>query len=415
MKRSRTTTLGLKHLAFFEAVGEAEENSPAARSATAGLLMLRLIDHWVLAGPVMVEPESVSVRSVRIAIMQLDAKDPSREVLLGLINAMQTVREVDVQPVLPRLFAYAGCLERRVELSLAVDVYSTIARLAEEDFDGDLLVDSFLRLGYCQRLLGSLSESETSYVTAGRIAARQKDLARALRSRIGAAIVMMARGNLPKAEELLAQIALESERVDCIAEAANALHVRSVVAQRRGEFDRAVGIAYEAFTLTPAPNERDLILGDIGACLISMGRFDAARDALMVLDATAASEIVRLNARVNLVALAARAGNDDLFRSSRARLEGVTLHAEAQVNLLIESARGLRRFGEPGTATALLEQARELAVQHGLNRSIFEAEEMLAQPAIADAQATSGGIREEHSDAAANVERELRKMALAVA
>ena len=65
MKRSRTASLGLEHLPFFEAVGEAEENSPKAYSATAGLLMLRLIDHWILAGPVMVEPESVSVKSVR--------------------------------------------------------------------------------------------------------------------------------------------------------------------------------------------------------------------------------------------------------------------------------------------------------------------------------------------------------------
>jgi len=139
MKRARTQSLGLKHLPFFEAVGESEENSAKAHSATAGLLMLRLIDHWVLAGPVMVEPESVSVRSVRNAIMQLEANDPSREVLLGMINAMQTVREVDIPPVLPRLFAYAGCLEKRAELKLAADVYGTIARLAEEEYDADLL------------------------------------------------------------------------------------------------------------------------------------------------------------------------------------------------------------------------------------------------------------------------------------
>jgi tetratricopeptide (TPR) repeat protein len=414
MKRSRTTTLGLKHLAFFEAVGEAKENSPKAQSATAGLLMLRLIDHWVLAGPVMVEPESVSVKSVRGAIMQLESTDPTREVLLGLVNVMQTVREVDIQPVLPRLFAYAGCLEKRAELTLASDVYGTIARLAEEDYDGDLLIDSFLRLGYCKRMLGELGDAESAYATAGRIAKRQKETARALRSQIGAAIVVMARGNLPKAEELLAQVALESERVDCISEAANALHAKSTVAQRRGEFGRAVEIAYEAFTRTSAPNERDLILGDIGAYFISMGRFDAARDALMILDATAASEIVRLNARVNMVALAARAGNRDMFESSRARLKLVTLHAEAHVNLLIESARGLRVFGEPETATALLEQAREFAVAHGLNRSIFEAEEMIAQPTLA-AHTKSDDIREERTDAATAVERELRRMALAVA
>ncbi len=414
MKRSRTTSPGLKHLAFFEAIGEVEENSPKAQSATAGLLMLRLIDHWVLAGPVMVEPESVSVRSVRHAIMQLQANDPSREVLLGMVNTMQTVREVDLQPILPRLFAYAGCLERRVELTLAADVYGTIARLADENFDADLLIDSFLRLGYCQRLMGTLGDAETSYANAGKVAKRQKETARALRSQIGTAIVVMTRGNLPKAEEILAQvIALDSERADCFEETSKALHVRSVVAMRRGDLGRAVAFAYNAFTLTQAPSERDLILGDISAYFISMRRFDAARDALMILDATAASEIVRLNARVNMVALAARAENEELFRSARARLEGVALHAEAEVNFLIETARGLECFGEIDNATELLKKARALATEHGLNRSVFEAEEMLSRPAATRRPAIEE-FSVEHSDASTDVERELRKMALAV-
>jgi tetratricopeptide (TPR) repeat protein len=414
MKRSRTTTLGLKHLAFFEAVGEAKENSPKAQSATAGLLMLRLIDHWVLAGPVMVEPESVSVKSVRSAIMQLEATDPTREVLLGLVNAMQTVREVDIQPVLPRLFAYAGCLEKRVELTLAADVYGTIARLAEEDFDGDLLIDSFLRLGYCKRMLGELGDAEASYAMAGKIAKRQKDTARALRSQIGSATVVMMRGNLPKAEELLAKVATDSEFADCTEVTSNALHVRSVVAHRRGEIGRAVCLAYDALRCTALPNDRDRILADIGAYFIVMERFEAAHDALMILEATASTTLVRLQARINMVALAARAGYKDLFASSRTRLEGVTLPPENRVNFLIESARGLRLFGEPEVARGLLEQALELAIEHEFNRSIFEAEEMLAERAV-EANTQSGGIRFEQSEATAGVELELRKLALAVA
>jgi hypothetical protein len=414
MKRSRTATLGLKHLAFFEAVGESEENSSKAHAATAGLLILRLIDHWILAGPVMVEPESVSVRSVRNAIMQLESKDPSREVLLGLINAMQTVREVDIQPVLPRLFAYAGCLEKRAELTLAADVYGTIARLGEEDFDGDLLIDSFLRLGYCQRMMGVLDDAEGSYVAAGKIAKRQKHTARALRSQIGIAIVVMSRGNVPKAEQLLAEIALESERADCVEEHARALHVQASVAYRRGSLGGAVRFAYEALRRTMAPNERDLILGDIGGYLVMMDRFDSARDALMILEATGTTEVVRLNARVNMVALAARAGDAALFASARAKLDGISLPAEAEVNYLIESARGLRRFGDAAAAVSLLESARDLAVEHNLNRSVFEAEEMLAdRNTTADEQ--NGGIRVGDADTAAEVEQELRKMALAVA
>jgi hypothetical protein len=412
MKRSRAATLGLKHLAFFEAVGEAEENSSKAHAATAGLLMLRLIDHWILAGPVMVEPESVSVRSVRHAIMQLESKDPSREVLLGLINAMQTVREVDIQPVLPRLFAYAGCLEKRAELTLAADVYGTIARLGEEDFDGDLLIDSFLRLGYCQRMMGALAEAETTYTAAGKIAKRRKETARALRSQIGNALVVMVRGNLPRAEEMLAGIIDESTQARCVEVASNALHVRSAVAQRRGDMGRAVCLAYEALQCTALPNERDAILGDIGAYFVVMNRFDAARDALMVLEATATTELYRVNARVNMVSLAARAGDRALFESTRARIDGTALAPETQVNFLIESARGLRRFGEFDTAVGLLEEARTLAADHGFNRSVFEAEEMLSEKEIV--VQTTSVTRFEDSDAAAGVEQELRKMALAV-
>jgi tetratricopeptide (TPR) repeat protein len=414
MKRSRTSTLGLKHLAFFEAVGESEENSSKAHAATAGLLMLRLIDHWILAGPVMVEPESVSVRSVRHAIMQLESRDPSRDVLLGLINAMQTVREVDIQPVLPRLFAYAGCLEKRGELTLAADVYATIARLGEEDFDGDLLIDSFLRLAYCQRNMGVLADSEASYATAGKISKRRKDTPRAFRSQIGIGILAGMRGNLPKADEFLAQIADECERMECVAEHAKALHARSVIAQQRGELGRSVCLAYDALQRTTSPSERDLILADIGGYLIVMRRFDAARDALMILEATAATEVPRLQARVNMVALAARAGDRNLFAHSRGRIETETLQPAVKVNYLIESARGFRAFGEPGKAEELLNDARELASEHGFNRSIFEIEEMLAEREVS-ADATSGSVRFEDSDAAAGVERELRQMALAVA
>ena len=413
MKRSRTATLGLKHLAFFETLEKSPAESPRAHAVKAGLLLMRLIDHWQLAGPVMVEPESVSMRSVREAIMHLDADDPSREVLLGMMNAMQTVREVDIQMLLPRLFAYAGCLEKRAELTLAVDVYGTIARLADEEYDGDLLLDALLNLGYCQRLLGALNAAETAYVAVGKLAKRRKYAAGTMRSQIGLGIVVMMRGNLPQAEDILARVAIDSAREGCRPEHARALHVRASVALRRGAIAGAVRLGYEALQLTDRSNERDLILGDIAAYLIVMGRYEAARDALMILDASATTEVVRINARVNMVALAARAGNAGLFRNARALLEHTALPGEARVNYLIESARGFRCFGEPDVATRLLDEARVLATDLNLNRSVFEAEAMLAESAIR-ASTSRSDTRVEHSDVATDVEAELRKMALAV-
>lgn len=102
---------GLKHLPFFEVIGHEEEDSPHARVAKAGLLLLRLIDHWFLVGAVMVGPESQSIRSVRNAISSLPRECPQRDLLFGLVNAMQTARDVDVEVILPRLLAYARLLE----------------------------------------------------------------------------------------------------------------------------------------------------------------------------------------------------------------------------------------------------------------------------------------------------------------
>ena len=90
-KRSGTSVPSLKHLAFFEALSEHDEKSPSALAATAGLLSLRMVDHWLLAGSIIVEPESVSVQSVRAAIMELPAADPLREVLLGLVEREHSV------------------------------------------------------------------------------------------------------------------------------------------------------------------------------------------------------------------------------------------------------------------------------------------------------------------------------------
>ena len=259
-KHSGTSVPSLKHLAFFEALCEHEEQSPSALAATAGLLSLRMVDHWLLAGSMIVEPESVSVQSVRAAIMALPTADPLREVLLGLVNTMQSLREVDAQPILPRLFAYAGLLEKRGQLAVASDVFETVVRLGEEQFESDLLIDAHMRLGFCRRMLGQLNEAEAAYSMAGKIAKRRKEPSRFQHSRIGVAKVALARGNLPVADTMLQDVVRECaahgfEQVHAIA-----LHDNAVVARRRGDLTRAVCLAYDALERTNKGSERERVL-----------------------------------------------------------------------------------------------------------------------------------------------------------
>jgi hypothetical protein len=224
----------------------------------------------------------------------------------------------------------------------------------------------------------------------------------------------MTRGNLPLADEMLGRIVEKSRAAECRTEQAMALHSQSVVAQRRGDLERAVCLSYESLQMTDAPSERDRVLGDIGAYFIVMARYDAARDALLVLEATTTVETVRWNARVNVLSLAARSEDRDLFEGSRRQLEDKPLPPETRVNYLIESARGFREFGQPELAAGLLEDARTLATAHGLHRSAFEAEQMLSSNRI-EVESARREIRPLEPDPAAHVVQELRRMAAAVA
>lgn len=381
LRLPRVTTPKLRHLPFFEERAQHDDSAAAGRWSTAGLLVMRMIDHWELAGASLVAPESVSVRSVRAAIMALPPGDAVRECLLGIVNTMQTLHEVDLQPVLPRLFAYAKLLERRAEHAMAADVYECIAHGANEAFEGDLVMDAQMRLGFCRRTLGEFAEAERAYATAGKVAKRRGDAERVLRSRTGVAIVANQRGNLPKAEELFVAIVDEATQHGFTRLRASVLHDLASVTYKRGFPARAVRMAHEALHITEDPLERERVLVTIGSLLIVLGRFTAARDALLVVDAIAVTEEMRSSARVGLVSFAARAGDRAEFERALANVEGRAISAEDEANLLIESARGYQRFGALEQAAALLERGRLFAEAHGLNRSVFEIEPMVAEVA----------------------------------
>jgi tetratricopeptide (TPR) repeat protein len=414
MKRSRAVAPRLKHLAFFEKLVDVAEETPTYRGAIAGLLTLRLIDHWVLAGAVMVEPESASVRAVRQAIMAIAANDPQREVLLGVVNTMQTLREVDMQPLLPRMFAYAGMLEKRGMLGLAEDVYRSIVRLGSDVYDGDLIIDSNMRLGYCLRVQGALADAEAAYTTAGAIAKRLREPSGLFRSQIGLANVAAARGNLPLADEMLEEIVSASRSAGLRDVSALALHDHSVVARKRNDFDRAVCLCYSALQLTLSERHRERILGDLGVCFLAMGHHEAARDALLVQEATAVSPEMRTLAVLNLMSLAGRECDATQFNRYRNALSNVSLAPDVRTDFLIESARGLRNLGDAQQARMLLEEALVSAREHEFHRAVFEAEEMIAAMQTGPAE-SSGRTPSVLSAPAAQVQLVLRTMAQAIA
>jgi hypothetical protein len=415
MKRSASRPQTLKHLPFFEVLANAPEGSDEAKLATAGLLSLRMIDHWVLAGPAIVEPESVSVRSVRQAIMALPPKEPVRESLLTIVNTMQMLRHVDLIPVLPRVFAYAQLLERHHgAFALGADAYESVIRLADPECDAEIVMDSYQRLALCQRRAGALDAAFETSNTLVKLAARKKDRARTLRGKIGLGVIAMMRGDLPRAETHFVAVTTEAERFELMTEFAMATHGRSVVASRCGDQCAATILAHAALKHTADPVERDRVLADLAAYLIKLEQYEAATDALRILEVTAVSDEPRKNARVNLLTIAARTGDRRMFDAVRQDLVGVSLSIEAKVNLLIETARGLEAFGESEEASDLLDEAAATADHHRLGRSVVEVDQIRSGAIAPISTTTRSRTTAGESSSTSEVANDLRRMAAAL-
>lgn len=413
MPLSKTGSQSLKHLPFFEVLATAPEDSLDARLATAGLLSLRMLDHWVLAGPAIVEPESVSVRSVRRAIMALPANEPVREALLTTVNTMQMLRHVDLMPVVPRVFAYAQLLERHYgSMALAADAYESVIRLGDIEFDAELVMDSYHRLAYCQRKIGALDSAVHSSTALTRLAGRKKDRARALRGKMGVGQVAMMRGELAEAETQFSAIEAEAEKLELTPEYAMALHNRAVVAWRSKNPLHASVLAHRSLKWTRDPIERDRVLGDLGAFLVDSAQYEAALDAFRVLELTATSEEPRLAARINTLVVAARTANRNLFDTMRESLTDAPMPVEARVALLVETAAGLRSFGDNSGAELSIAEAVAITTRHGLAADL--AVEPAPRAAHFPASENARGIPD-NQDPAIDVASELRAMAAALA
>ncbi|MDE3052720.1 MAG: hypothetical protein KGJ70_02460, partial [Gemmatimonadota bacterium] len=106
----------LRHLAFFEAIASREEHTAEWRSATAGLVTLRLLDRWLEEGPSAAASGGWAARAVEGAIDQMDEGSPIPSILRSILSAMQDSPVADVHDVLPRLLAYAQALEYDAKL-----------------------------------------------------------------------------------------------------------------------------------------------------------------------------------------------------------------------------------------------------------------------------------------------------------
>jgi tetratricopeptide (TPR) repeat protein len=367
----------LRHLPFFEAVARSDEGSANWRVATAGLVVLRLVDAW-LENASTTADDDWGIRSVRTAVNEVDEGTPIRAILGRILDGLEE-QKPDIHVVVAPLMAYARALEYEAEWPMAIDVYHSVLAHLHPFEDADASIAAHMRLGYCYRALQLLDDASEAFAAASEIATEKGDMVNVLLALVNEGHNDVLRGNLPRAEAILDDAILRATGSAFEDVRARALHERSNVAHHRGDYERAIQLAYAAYRHSQTPTERDRILNDMAVAFSELGVYSAARDAYLVLSATAQEQYMRWAATINLMELSYQTGGEMLFELYRRQLSGVEMPPLLATSYQLFVGLGYRRFGDLSKARSFLERALTLAEQHALNQQLFDAEEALLQ------------------------------------
>ena len=376
MIRSEQT---LRHLAFFEALAELDESDAAWRSTSAGLVVLRLFDAWMENGPFPAGASGWGIHAVREAVDAVDAGNPARLILAGVVDAI--AEGAEPAAVTPRLLAYAQALHYAAAWTLSADVYHTVISHAHPIEESDSVIDANMQFGYCSRMLGRWDEAALAYKQAGEIAVAIGDIVKVLRARVADAKLAIDRGNLPKAEAILDEtVTRATDPAGKLREIRSlALHERAAVAYLRGQYESSVRFAYEALDGMTDPAARDRVLADIAAAFVELGLLGAARDALVVLAATAQEQYLRWAATINLLEVAAKDACEPVFEQYRRQLVGAALPASLEASYHLVVGQGYAGFGKLDAARAALTRALDVADKQNYHQLVAQAEAELQQ------------------------------------
>ncbi|HEY9516500.1 MAG TPA: hypothetical protein VIQ74_12540, partial [Gemmatimonadaceae bacterium] len=261
-----------------------------------------------------------------------------------------------------------------------------------------LVISAHMQLGACLRILARWEEAVQAYAYAGLVAEGVGDVMNVLRSRIAEANLATDRGNLPLAEEILDETIELAGDPELINVRSIALHDRSIVAYHRGQYNTAIGIAYSALGGMSDQAARDRVLVDIGAMFWEIGLYSAARDANLVLAATAQEQYTRWVATINLLEMAGVDHIEPAFEQYRRELDHAELPATLSAQYHYHLALGYQMFNRPDDARTEFERAIAIASANHFNQVAISAEQGLEalraglEPAVRKSAAPSAAV-----------------------
>lgn len=307
--------------------------------------------------------------------------------------------------------AYAFFLEQEGRLAEALDMVAVAART----WDGAIPAADFgtlaLHAARLNRLMARWPVAMAAYQDAEEAGTEAGDRIITLRGRLGQGAVLRGQGNLPASQAIARSVIADAEAPELRQIQAGAYADLGVVYMLMERRIDALVAMYESFLRTVDPVDRMHVLGDLGIGLAEAGAHETARLAFGIVVTTSSSALLRMNARLELMALDAAANNRVAFEQHRqaAREFADQMPPSMACDYRYKAGRGLAAFGQAARGRALIVEALRIAEAQGLNEWYFRLERALGDLAVPDAQAAAAPARRDTADP--HVEAALARMA----
>jgi len=403
----------IRHQVYFDTLGSMKEDSASWCPVFAGLSVLRFVDAHATSGAA--SPQDwAELHSVRAAVEAVEEGNPVRGLLTTVFEEAIKRGAID-ESVCRILLAYGRTLDYEASWGLATDVFATVASLVRPEKNARFAVEAHVAVGGAARRNGDWETSARAYSQAAYIADTLGDRPGVLTVQIGIANTYMAKGNLPQAQAILDDVIVQAREPGLTNVQADALHARAALAHRQGASADGVKLACEALNLATIPASKDFILEDIAAMFTEIGLRDSARDAHLILAATAQSKWVRWLATINLMELASLDEMEEAFDTYASELRRAPMGTWLKSHFLLFLGEGLGRFGRYEAAEEALEEAVAYTGANQIHAVTFKAEASLAAVRSRTRKPTSAPVFGEVPQevlAAAHAISELRKAIL---
>lgn len=384
---ARFSPTELPHRAFIEALADARESSPEWSSLVAGYAAVRLFESWAGGSSEEGALSALELRRARRHIMSAPESAATRRCLLQLLTLIQAAEREPAEEgrrkrgleIGRTMSTYAKLLQYDAQWALAADVHRSLIGFARYAQDEERLLDSMLMYGFSLRMLGRLDDASRAYGALRAAAVRAGNERYRLESYLSDAKVAVDRGNLPAARHLLDRTIADARAADVSVIIGKALTDRARLAAMQEEYEPALSFSFEALERSAEQMDRDRILGNIAATFACMGLRDAARDAGLLLVATAQDRSARLMAVVNLMQIAYQDGRELVFEQYRRELAREELAPGLLVAYLEMVGEGCRVFGRLGESRAAWERMAAIAQSHGLHEFVMKSEAALRE------------------------------------